>query len=259
VTADGRAAADATTRFSDRVSQYVQYRPGYPAAVIELLRERCDLGPDKVVADVGAGTGIMTRLLLAAGATVHAIEPNAEMRAAADCASAGAVGYHSGDGSGEATALPDSAVDLVVAAQAFHWLDVDRARLEWRRILRADGWAALIWNNRDVRSTPFLREYDALLHEVGTDYTRVNHQQLDDDTYDRFFGDNGWQRFTFPNVQHFDCDGLLGRSFSSSYTPGPDHPRHGAMAAALRTLFARHQTGGRVAFRYATEVYLGQL
>jgi SAM-dependent methyltransferase len=250
--------ANATTRFSDRVQNYVRYRPGYPAAVLEVLRAETGLAPGQAVADVGSGTGISAKLFLDAGHPVFAVEPNAEMRAAAETMLGGDPGFHSVDGSAEATTLPDASVDFVVAAQAFHWFDPARVAGEWRRILRPGGWTVLLWNTRRTDSTPFLRAYEALLHEHGTDYTTVNHENVTDESLRTVLG-GGYGSRVVPNEQVFDFEGLKGRLLSSSYAPNVGHPGHEPMLAALDRIFREHQQDGRVRFEYDTEIYFGRV
>lgn len=242
---------DATRRFSDRVDNYVRYRPSYPAAMLDFLSEECGLSAGCRVADLGAGTGILSRLLLDRGAHVCAVEPNADM-AAASPARVGLTAIHA---PAESTGLPDSSVDLVVAAQAFHWFDPGKARAEVDRILAPGGSVALIWNNRSVDATAFLRGYEALLLRYGTDYAQVSHRYGAEPSLRAFFGEAGWRYSRFDNQQIFDRDGLRGRLLSSSYTPPPDHARHLPMLDALDALFDAHETDGAVAFLYRTEVY----
>jgi len=154
-----------TGRFSDRVEDYVRYRPGYPSAVIDLFKAELGLGAGTCVADAGSGTGIFSELLLRAGATVYGVEPNPEMRAAAERLLAGYSGFHSIAAPAEDTGLPGGSFDLVTAAQAFHWFDAQRARTEFSRLLRPGGHVALVWNGRETASTPFLAAYElSLIH-----------------------------------------------------------------------------------------------
>lgn len=250
-------SADATTRFSDRVQNYVRYRPGYPAQVLDVLRAETGLAPGQVVTDVGSGTGISAKLFLDAGHVVHAVEPNAEMRAAAEAMLGGDPRFHSVDGTAEATTLPDAGADLVVAAQAFHWFDPAAVAPEWRRILRPGGWIVLLWNTRRTDTTPFLRAYEALLREHGTDYSSVNHENVTDESLRTVLGPD-FARRVVPNQQVFDWDALRGRLLSSSYAPNEGHPGHAPMMDALRRIFGEHARDGRVAFDYDTEIYFGR-
>lgn len=253
---------DPTRRFSDRVADYVRYRPGYPEALLATLRREAGLGPGSVVADIGSGTGISAELLLRSGCVVHAVEPNAEMRSAAEERLGGEPGFHSVEGTAEATTLPGGSVDLVTAAQAFHWFDRERTRAELWRILRPGGRAALFWNMRRTGSTPFLRAYEALLQRFGTDYREVHGTQVDARALESFFG-GPCESYVFPHHQEFDFEGLRGRLLSSSYAPGPGHPDHRPMLAELRRIYLRHcdagRHGGRVRFEYDAELYLGSM
>lgn len=253
-----RDRAEPTRRFSDRVDDYVRYRPGYPRALLDTLVAETGLGPGSVVADVGSGTGLSSRLLLAAGARVIGVEPNAAMRRAGEELLAQEPRFESVDGTAEATGLPDGAVDLVTAGQAFHWFDLPRARAELARVLRPGGRAALFWNARRTDGSEFLRGYEALLRRFGTDYRQVDHSRLGRETFERFFA-GPYGEWAFPHAQPLDLDGLRGRLLSCSYAPAPGHPDHEPMLAELARLFERTEEQGRVRIEYDTELYLGSL
>jgi SAM-dependent methyltransferase len=250
---------DPTARFGDRVADYVATRPGYPPAVLNLLRAEAGLTPASIVADVGSGTGLSARLFLENGNTVYGVEPNAEMRAAGEQFLAGYPGFHGVAGTAEATTLLDASIDLVVAGQAFHWFDPPRARAEFRRILRSGGFVVLMWNTRRVDTSPFLRGYEQLLQRYGTDYREVVHTNVDHAKLAAFFGPGGFQSFKLDNEQLFDREGLKGRLRSSSYTPPPGHPNFEPMMADLNRLFDTFHENGRVRFEYDTELYVGRL
>ncbi len=249
---------DPTTRFTDRVANYVKYRPRYPQAIVGFLREACALTESSVVADVGSGTGFLAELFLENGNTVFGIEPNDAMREAGEGYLAAFPRFHSVAGTAEATTLPDQSVDFVAAGQAFHWFDSERARAEFARILRPEGWVALVWNGREA-GTPFLDGYEALLQRYATDYTEVDHHRFDEARLRPFFAEGSFHEAHFPNRQDFDFDGLKGRLLSSSYAPAEGHPRHEPMLDALQELFDAHQEGGQVAFLYDTVVYYGHV
>ena len=250
-------ALDSTLRFSSRVDNYVKYRPAYPTGVIGLLRERCGLERGSTVADLGSGTGILTALLLDAGAHVLAVEPNSEMRGAAERLLGARPGFRSVAGTAEASTLEAHSVGLVVAGQAFHWFDPGRARQEAVRILAAGGWAALMWNEAPEEPTPFLADYDALLHRHTPEYEKVRALRAQEADIREFFGGR-FERAVFANRQIFDFEGLKGRLMSSSYAPEPGDPQHEPMIAGLRQVFERHQDGGKILFPYRTLVFFGQ-
>jgi SAM-dependent methyltransferase len=253
-------ASDPTARFSDRVASYVRARPGYPPAVLELIEQEAGLAGPATVADVGSGTGIFTRLLLEGGHTVYAVEPNEPMRRAAEGALAAEGRFHSVDGRAEATTLPDASVDLVTAAQAFHWFDRESARTEWQRVLRPPRPVALLWNDRRPEADAFGRAYEAFLDEWGgAEYRRVRWSWSAGGTIASFFGPSGWSEHSIPNRQTMDLAGIEGRLLSSSYLPGPEHPSRDAMLAAARALFDAHERNGAVTLEYETRVYVGRL
>ena len=243
-------------RFSDRVENYIRYRPGYPPEIVEMLREEAGLVSGAVIADVGSGTGISAELFLRAGCVVHGVEPNLAMREAAERLLAQYPDFHSVDGKAQATTLADSGMDFVVAAQAFHWFDVPETRAEFSRILKSDGKVILIWNERLLDTTPFLADYEQLLLTHGTDYQAIRHEKTDEERMRMFFRGNFVTR-EFSNTQSFGFESLKGRLLSSSYAPAQGHPQHEPMMAGLRAIFDRHQQDGRVGFDYRTMVYVG--
>jgi len=249
---------DSTQRFSNRVADYVRYRPGYPRGILSILEAETGLSADSSVADVGSGTGISAELFLSHGNTVHAVEPNAEMRAAAEAALAKYPRFHSVVGTAEATTLANQSVDYVVAAQAFHWFNGESTRRESARILRPGGWVVLVWNTRRVDTTPFLRAYEALLQEFATDYQQVDHRNIDQEKLQRFYA-GPFQRRVLENEQTFHLTGLQGRLGSSSYAPPAGHSRYEPMIAALDKIFWEHQQNGQVRFEYDTELYFGHV
>lgn len=251
-----KAPRDPTRRFSDRAHDYARHRPRYPAGLIPALRRSIGLSPEWVIADVGSGTGISAEPFLRHGNTVFGVEPNDAMcRAAEQHLATRFPNFRSVAAPAEATALPPASIDLIVAAQAFHWFDLDAFHRESRRILKPTGQAALLWNDRHTAGSPFLEAYEALLRTHGTDYARVNHRNVTPEQLHRYFG-GPYQHLRLANAQRFDFEGLRGRLLSSSYVPPAGDPRADAMLAALRALFDRHAQGGFVVMSYTTEVYV---
>lgn len=250
-------AADSTRRFSDRVEHYVRSRPGYPEGVLRFLTETTGIGDGATIADIGSGTGLSSELFLKRGDTVFGVEPNADMRAAAERLLAAYPRFRSIDGTAEATTLPKASVDLVIAGQAFHWFDRDATRREFARIARRPGWTALLWNTRRKTDSSFERGYEALIAEFGTDYASVRHENIDAEELRGFFAAGTYRSQKFDNVQRLDLVGFQGRLLSSSYLPGDGHPRSAAMLAAAERLFQEHQQAGVVELKYDCEVHVG--
>jgi SAM-dependent methyltransferase len=249
---------DPTGRFSSRVDDYSRYRPSYPPEIVPLIERECGLKSSSTVADIGSGTGLLSKLFLDFGCRVIGIEPNREMRDAGAQFLAQYPEFAGKDARAEHTGLEDASVDLVTAGQAFHWFDAAAARREFNRILRAPKWVALIWNEREVTGG-FLSGYEQLLRRYAPDYSRVDHRQIGADQISWFFGHRIWKLATFGNVQEFDLDGVLGRLRSSSYSPHPGDAAYEPMMAELTELFETHQQNKRVAFLYKTNMYYGRL
>lgn len=247
-----------TERFSDRVADYVRYRPRYPRAVLGVLRAQAGLTADWTIADVGSGTGLSAELFVDNGNTVWGVEPNPDMREAAETLLSERPAFRSVDGRAEATGLEVASVDLVVIAQAFHWLDPVATRRELVRILRPPRWVALLWNTRRTTASPFLRDYETMLLRHGTDYREVRHDRIDRAVLDPFFG-GPWRRTILDNEQALDLDGLKGRVLSSSYTPAGNDPRRVPLLREIERLFQSHSRDQRVVIEYDTEICLGTL
>ena len=252
-------SADPTLRFSNRVEDYIKYRPRYPDGVIKTLTKQCGFTNKSVVADVGSGTGILSELFLKNGSRVFGVEPNREMREAGERLLKKYPDFTSVDGAAEATTLADRSVDFITAGQAFHWFDRERARKEFVRILRPNSWVALIWNERLTDTSPFLREYEELLQKYGTDYAAVDHRNVDAEAITAFFAPQSFTLKTFENRQVFDFDGVKGRLLSSSYVPEPGHPNYQPMLDALHLIFDRYQANRHVDIDYVTLMYFGHL
>jgi SAM-dependent methyltransferase len=253
---------DNTRRFSDRVDFYVRARPTYPTAVLDFCRDPLGLRADFSVADVGSGTGLLTELFLGNGNSVFAVEPNDEMRRAAEERLGHFPGFHSVAATAEATGLADDSLRFVLAGQAFHWFDPPRARAEFRRILVPGGWVVLVWNERRTLPGNFMAEYGAITAEFRTDAKAAGHSAITapgSTVLKEFFAPGGYATATFDHSQELDLPGLQDRLNSSSQMPLPGQPRHGELIAKVEKAFARHAVGGRVRLDYDTRVYYGRL
>ena len=249
---------DPTQRFSNRVEDYARFRPGYPLEVLETLRMECGLTPASVIADVGCGTGILSRLFCQAGNRVYGVEPNAAMLEAARKSLRECETFVAVSGRAETTTLKAASVDFVTAAQAFHWFDVSQTRREFARILKPGGWVVLLWNERRTEASPFNRAYEQLLVRFGIDYHKVK-PLWNKDSLPEFFAPAGFREKTFDNAQTFDRNELTGRILSASYMPHCGHPSYAPMLGVIDNLFDEHQSGGEVRLEQETRMFYGQL
>jgi SAM-dependent methyltransferase len=243
---------DPTGRFTGLAAVYARSRPDYPAAAIDHILERSLLQAGALLVDVGCGTGISSRLFAARGLRIIGIEPNAEMRRQAEAQASG-VSAEYREGRAEATDLDAGCADAVLAAQAFHWFQAEAALLEFHRILKAAGWIALMWNERD-ESEPFTAAYGEVIrtsaHAAALEQAR--HRSGDCLLTCPLFAGAG--RAAFAHEQILDEEGVVGRALSVSYAP-PGPEQRTLYESRLRNVFARFQRQGRVVMQYRTTVY----
>jgi len=248
-------SSDPTKRFSDRVENYSRYRPGYPEEALQYIFDQTKINTESTVADIGAGTGIFTGLLLKSGSSVVAVEPNEAMRSAADKLLHTHSSYSSLAGTAEATGLNDQSVDLITAAQAFHWFKLTETKAEFKRILRPHGRIVLIWNRRSQSDSEFMQQYAALLESRLPEYNKVNHANATDERIGDFLGSQ-MRTAEFPSYQRFDLAGLKGRLLSSSYCPSIGSPGHDELMTEIDKLYVKFSKEWGVQFDYRTQVYV---
>lgn len=247
--------SDSTTRFSNRVENYVKYRPGYPEEIIDYLQSDFNLSPNKLIADIGAGTGISATLFLKGGYAVKGVEPNEAMREKAVELLSGYDKFTAINGTAEHTTLSENSIDVIVCGQAFHWFNNDAAKAEFKRILKQDGVVVLIWNER-LATYDFERDYDKLITRNGKDYVSVDHRNIDTESIENFFETGIVRLKSFANKQVFDFDGLKGRLLSSSYMPAENEAGYDKMLSELKDLFQQYQQDNLIQINYETKVYV---
>lgn len=245
---------DPTTRFSDRVTDYIKYRPGYPVTLYEFAHNNLGVNSGTIIADIGCGTGIFAEGFLKSGNTVIGVEPNDDMRAGAESQLIAYPTFRALKGTAAETGLDDASVDLIVCAQAFHWFCNANTVEEFRRILKPNGSVGLIWNERELEKDRFHIEYEEFLRRFATDYDKVRHDSISKEHIEELFGtDFGFE--SFENMQVFDLNGLMGRAVSSSYMPGRESAEFPAMLENLKALFAVHEEFGKISVSYKTKFY----
>lgn len=270
------------SHFTRRVENYMQYRPGYPAAIIGLLERECSLTTASMIADVGSGTGRLTELFLNHGNRVFGIEPDPEMRVAAEYLLSENSRFTSVAATAEATTLEDHSIDFLVAGQAFHWFERELSGSEFLRILVPGGWVVLVWNRQPTEGTPFLtalerfwqtyltrpglqgagrlQDADALPKQANLVNTwRGNPQRMRQELIEPFFRPGTWKEAHFENPQIYDFAALKGRVWSAAIAPDERHPYYAEMLADLTVIFQQYQVNGTVTVEYETEVFYGRL
>jgi ubiquinone/menaquinone biosynthesis C-methylase UbiE len=248
---------DTVSRFSNRVENYVKYRPHYPAGMVKLLEKEFGISHLCKVADIGSGTGISAQQFVESEYTVYGIDPNSDMRAAAESFYSGNDKFISMNGSAEVTTLPDNCIDIIIAGQAFHWFEKSAARIEFKRILKDNGFVFLIWNKKKS-GAGFMDEYFGLLEKYGTDYNKVKHENYESQEIEEFFSPDKFRLHKLDNVQVLDYEALEGRLLSSSYIP-LSGPKFDEMIIELRNIHKNYNNNGLVTLEYETVIYAGSL
>ncbi len=246
--------------FTDRAHFYARGRPTYPPMILDLLRSHCNLCAKSSVADVGSGTGAFCELLLQSGARVFGVEPDRQMREHAERALSSCTRFVSVEGAAEATMLPDRSIDILTAAQSFHWFDLRMFRHEAGRILRGAGWTMIV-DNRRRRETDF----EIALFGLQKEFAERQGENVMDplpsqETAMRdLFGATSYEKSVFPHEQNLDWQTLIARLLSNSTVPAVGQPECTSMMTELRALFERFQAGGCVVQGYLAEVFCGRL
>lgn len=244
------------TRFSDRVSDYVKYRPNYPIEIIRKLGDTVGLDSNFVIADIGSGTGLSSQRFVQAGNLVYGVEPNLEMRQASEVIFTDNKKFMAINGTAEKTTLEDHSIDLIFCGQAYHWFDFDKAREEFNRILKPRGAIVLAWNERS-REDSLQQDYERLLRNLVPEYSKVTQKNIDVDNIKDFLTPKTLHIISLENQQVFDLVELKGRLMSSSYSPKESDENFKEVMDALEVLFNRYQQNGKVFFNYDTLLYVG--
>jgi len=239
-------------RFSDRAEDYVKYRPSYPSAAIDIILQGLNNNSQIIAADIGAGTGIASRLLAERGVSVIAIEPNAAMREAAEPH----LLIQLRDGTAESTQLSDESVDLVTCFQAFHWFNPEPTLSEFHRILKPSGRLALVWNTRD-KEDDFTAEYSRIVREASNNHPAESRlQSVEPLLVNQNF--INIREYTFVYRQKLDLTGIIGRAKSVSYLPN-EGLAYEQLISNLQDLYQQFRNEqGFVYMVFRTSVHLGE-
>lgn len=246
-------------RFDETVEDYLKYRPSYPEEVYSLLVKQFHLTPEKIIADVGSGTGFLSELFLKHGHSLYGVEPNQAMRKGAEKYLVANHNFHSINGHAENTTLTNESIDWIIVGTAFHWFDVKKTKIEFKRILKSPGFCLLVWNVRNKKQSALLQDYEKLILTYSNDYQQSRAQEFDQTIVEDFFHPYEMKTASLVNKQQFSWDGLKGRLLSTSYSLRENDLKYQDMLDELKQIFDRHQSNGVVEFLYETKMYYGQM
>ncbi len=248
-----------TEKFSGKASIYEKYRPEYPAAFIDYLYGSAGFSQASTIADVGAGTGILTRQLLEKGSRVFGVEPNNDMRKTAETKLAGFNNFYSVNGTAENTRLDGQSFDFVTVAQAFHWFDALAFKKECMRILKPGGLVVLVWNSR-VAGSELVMENAEICKKYCPHFTGFSGGMEEKPSdLSMFFKDGTYETKHFDNKISYDLEGFIGRNLSASYAPDEKEINYVKFVNAITSLFDRYSVGGRVVVPNVTSCYSGKV
>jgi SAM-dependent methyltransferase len=248
---------DFTKRFTGRAFFYSTSRPRYLSKILDILRTKIGLDQTYVVADIGSGTGLLSQLFLENGNRVVAVEPNDEMRVFAEKSLGKFPRFLSVRGTAEHTGLESASVDLVTVGQALHWFDSEASSREFAKILRTNGHVCIAYNDRNNEDS-FMKDYDQIVGRYARN--RASVPSIDDDYLSKFFKNGKYSKFSLPNEQLLDLEGLLGRMTSASYMPSPsDGDQFALLREDVARLFRTYEKLGKVRVPYDTTILLAKI
>lgn len=245
-------------KFDGMGNIYSQFRPSYPSDFIDYLKKNVSISRDKIIADIGSGTGILSKQLLLQGNVVYAVEPNKDMRIVAETDLKKYENFISIDGTAENTKLESTSIDYITVAQAFHWFNRQKFKDECQRILKHDGKVVLVWNSRDYKSN-FVIEGDAINRKYCPDFTGFSGGQRGAENEDDFsdFFNGTYETKTFRNDLKFDEQSFIGRNLSASYALKESDYYYTQYIAELKSLFKKYCKDGNVIMENLTRSYVG--
>ncbi|MEK4508400.1 SAM-dependent methyltransferase [Paenibacillus anaericanus] len=248
-----------TNKFTGKATIYSKYRSSYPMAYIDYLINRNGLTNTHTLADIGSGTGILTKQLLDQNLKVIAIEPNNDMRISAEDELNHYEQFTSLNAAAENTGLPNSSVDLITVAQAFHWFDKDKFKLECQRILKQDANVALVWNSKVSSSDLVLENAEICRKHCSAFVGFSGGIEETPEMFQHFFRNGTYEYKEFENHLEYDLNSFIGRNLSSSYAPKETDDSYSHFIQSLSELYYKYSKNNVLIMPNLTRSYIGQV
>lgn len=247
---------DNTQKFDGKAAVYAKARPGYANELVRLLSDN-GVGKDSFVADIGSGTGIFSKVLLELGCNVYGIEPNEDMRRESEKLLAHFTTFDPVNGAAENTTLRDRSVDFITVAQAFHWFDIEKFKMECQRIIKDNGKVILIWNSR-IMESPLVKENEQIFQRFCPDFKGFSGGiGYMDESIQNFF--NNFTVNRFPNYLSFAKAKFIERNLSASYSLKENDAQYDLYLTELNNLFDKYAVDGMLLVPNETIVYIGEV
>jgi SAM-dependent methyltransferase len=250
---------ETTSKFTGKAETYKKFRPDYPVDYINYIISYNNLEQDSVIADIGSGTGKLTKQLLDRSHKVIAVEPNDDMRSTAEKQLGGYKNFISVNGTAENTGIAGESIDLITVAQAFHWFDVQKFKMECIRILRPNKNVALVWNSRNFESQLVIDNAE-VCKRICPLFTGFSGGKDEDSLeLNSFFKGGKYDFKVFRYDLTYDLDGFLGRNLSASYAPKETDETYREFVKELTELFERYSKSGKIIVPNLTKSYIGKV
>jgi SAM-dependent methyltransferase len=249
---------DSVSRFTTKAERYARYRWGYAPEAIQAIFDITTLSAQAIVADIGAGTGLLTKELVGRVAKIYAVEPNLAMREIVERLLSQQPVFISVDGRSDATTLPDHSIDLIVAGQAIHWFEPHSTLKEFRRILKPEGWLAALFHTR-IDHPIFEALKPVFSDDNGWDITPSPKPQYGDSHTDYYFGIGSGIKMHYPQTWQESWEEFIGGILSDSHSPDDTHPAFQRFVSAVRQVYDQFTDGGFLQVLGGTDLVLGQL
>jgi len=250
---------DNRDKFTNKAENYTKYRPSYPQGFINHLVNEVGMNCESIVADIGAGTGILTKLLACKVKKIIAVEPNKDMLKVCRKHLKGIKNFTGIDASAENTSLPDSSVDFITAAQAFHWFDREKSKSEFKRILKKNGKVIIVWNFK-YADYDFLKENRSILRRFCPEFKGfTGGVENDSSSFSDFFKKDCCEYKVFDNYKTINLEEFIGGTLSASYSPSPEVSHYNNFISELTEVFNKYSTNGILKMPLKTWCYTGEL
>ncbi|MBQ7294914.1 MAG: methyltransferase domain-containing protein [Clostridia bacterium] len=245
-----------TEKFTGIAEDYTVGRPSYADSFIDYLFTELGFTSETIIADIGCGTGKLTKQILDRGSFVYGVEPNEDMRSVAVKELIKYEKFTSVKGDASNTSLQDRSVDFVTAAQAFHWFNIYEFRSECKRIIKDNGKVILIWNSRDESD-----EVNKAIYTMNKKFC-PNFKgfsggiKKDDERIIEFFSGE-YERLRFDNPLYYNKDTFISRCLSSSYSLKQGDKNYDEYISYAKCIFDKYSIDGILKIGNNTVAYIG--